>query len=384
MKKYDYPVILVPGLCAYGESGLGKNLPYFGQTAKLLRAQGLTCHTATFTALNGVWDRACELYAQIIGGTVDYGAAHAEKYGTNRFGVSYPGFVSNWNNTNKVSLVAYGFGAPVARLLAYLLENGSKKEQESGAADISPLFKGGMGESINVIITLAGDNDGTTFFQALDEYVPFTETATKLIWKAKSLFRGEDKLTYGELTDARLEKYLNAGRDNLFFDVGLEGMAQLNKLLKINPNVYYVSFTGETSKNVKEFLPELKTKKHGNPFTDKKINLLDVNLDIPTLASGILAPFALLIGTYKNYLPEKPVATPVYHANDGFMPTNCALAPSTEEYTSFRYLDECRPGVWYQMPIEAMNHLAFLGYFVKKDKFQNFVLDLADILTDIG
>ena len=32
------------------------------------------------------WDRACEVYAQLVGGTVDYGKAHSEKYGHERYG----------------------------------------------------------------------------------------------------------------------------------------------------------------------------------------------------------------------------------------------------------------------------------------------------------
>ena len=32
------------------------------------------------------YDRACEVFYQLIGGTVDYGQEHADKYGHSRFG----------------------------------------------------------------------------------------------------------------------------------------------------------------------------------------------------------------------------------------------------------------------------------------------------------
>lgn len=404
-KKYQYPIILVPGLCAYGEKGLGKVFPYFGKAARIIREEGLECHVATFTSLAGIWNRTCELYAQIVGGTVDYGQAHSERYGTERYGASYEGFVSALDGDHKISLLAYGFGAPVVRLLAYLLEYGSKKEQKTGE-EISPLFQGGNGEAIHAIVTLAGNNDGTTFFQAADYYVPFTKALTIGIWGAKSLvasakglFKDAPKSTpYGNLIDIAvngsgnlkflnidkelLEKYQNAGRDNVFFDAGLEGMAQLNKLLKTNPNVYYVSYTGEVTKDANEYLPKLK-KKHGNPLTTKKKGKL-LDLSVPTKAAGITAPAALLIGFFKNYLPDAPIVTPVYQCNDGFMPTNCALAPSTEEYTSFHYFDRCVPGVWYQMPIEEKNHLAYLGLFQKAEAYKDQVEDVLDILCNIG
>lgn len=405
-KKYQYPVILVPGLCAYGENGLGKVLPYFGKASQLIREEGLECYTVTFGSLSGVWDRACELYAQIVGGTVDYGQAHSERYGTERYGATYEGFVKNWDSTNKISLVAYGFGAPVVRLLAHLLEYGSVKEQRTGD-DISPLFRGQMGDYIHAIVTLAGNNDGTTFFQAADYYVPWcTKALTLAAWGGKSLIASVKEMVkdtpkstpYGNVLEVAvngsgnykflnldkdlLEKYETAGRDNLFFDAGLEGMAQLNKLLKINPNVYYVSYTGEVTKDANDYIPKKKAT-HGNPFTTKKKEKL-LDFSVPTKKAGILAPLSLFIGTFKNYLPDAPLVTPVYQCNDGFMPTNCALAPSTEEYTSFHYLDTCRPGVWYQMPIEERNHLAFLGLFQKKEAYQDLVEDYLDILCNIG
>ena len=43
-----------------------------------LKRNGYTVHTAAVGPVSSNWDRACELYAQINGGTVDYGAAHAE------------------------------------------------------------------------------------------------------------------------------------------------------------------------------------------------------------------------------------------------------------------------------------------------------------------
>lgn len=388
-KRNTYPIILVPGLFGYGDTGLGKVLPYFGKAAQYIKEEGLDCYTADFTPLAGVWDRACELYAQIVGGTVDYGEAHAKKYGTERFGSTYPGFVKNLNEDNKVTLVAYGFGAPVARLLAFLLENGSKKEQAT-EGNISPLFQGGNGASIHAVVTLAGNNDGTTFFQALDSFVPFTKFATLGIWGATSVLAaltGKKANPYGNLDlfdmGEQLDKYVGAERDNLFFDCSLEGMAQLNKLMKPNKNAYYIAFTGEVTKDVMDLLPKKKAKKHGNPFTTKQKDLLNVELSVPTMDAGVLAPTALLLGTFKNYLPNAPIVTPVYHGNDGLIPTNCALAPSTEDYTSFRYVEACKPGVWYQMPIEAKNHLNYIGLFAKKDEYKAMVADIVDIVCNL-
>ncbi|KXY71774.1 hypothetical protein AT258_18980 [Bacillus wiedmannii] len=50
-----------------------------------LKRNGYTAHTVAVGQVSSNWDRACELYAKINGGTVHYGAAHAEKHGHNRF-----------------------------------------------------------------------------------------------------------------------------------------------------------------------------------------------------------------------------------------------------------------------------------------------------------
>ena len=72
-KKSSYPVILVPGVLGYGDDvKLSKVVPYFGtmsaSVAKTIRSLDLDCYIATFTPAAGIWERTCELYAQIAGG----------------------------------------------------------------------------------------------------------------------------------------------------------------------------------------------------------------------------------------------------------------------------------------------------------------------------
>jgi triacylglycerol lipase len=46
-----------------------------------LRKKGFQVFTACVGPFSSNWDRACELYAQIKGGTVFYGTNHSKKYG---------------------------------------------------------------------------------------------------------------------------------------------------------------------------------------------------------------------------------------------------------------------------------------------------------------
>ena len=74
------PVVFVHGLMGWGErAGINSVLPYWGMTTGSLTAYlnssaGET-YSATVGPISSAWDRACELYAQLTGTTVDYGAA---------------------------------------------------------------------------------------------------------------------------------------------------------------------------------------------------------------------------------------------------------------------------------------------------------------------
>ena len=52
---------------------------------------GYTVHYAKMGPVSSNWDRACELYAQIMGNVTDYGAHHSTTFGHARFGKNYTG-----------------------------------------------------------------------------------------------------------------------------------------------------------------------------------------------------------------------------------------------------------------------------------------------------
>ena len=89
-KTSDYPFIVVHGFLGYGEETLfSKVFPYFGfrpdrNVIKAARKAGFEVYQPSLGPFNSMWDRACELYAQIVGGTVDYGKVHSEKFGHRR------------------------------------------------------------------------------------------------------------------------------------------------------------------------------------------------------------------------------------------------------------------------------------------------------------
>lgn len=73
-----YPTVYVHGLMGWGtRDQIYAVTPYWGLTSDLmpyLTSKGYESYAASVGPLSSAWDRACELYAQLTGTTVDYGA----------------------------------------------------------------------------------------------------------------------------------------------------------------------------------------------------------------------------------------------------------------------------------------------------------------------
>ena len=91
--RTPYPTVFVHGLLGWGaRDALYRAVPYWGLAAGdvlgYLNACGYDCRAASVGIISSAWDRACELYAELTGGTADYGIAHAQRFGHARFGTA--------------------------------------------------------------------------------------------------------------------------------------------------------------------------------------------------------------------------------------------------------------------------------------------------------
>ena len=94
----DYPIVLVHGFIGWGTDEMGGYHDWGGRDSieAMLNEAGHQTYTAVVGPVSSNWDHACELYAYLKGGRVDYGAAHAAQYGHERYGRSYPGLIRDW------------------------------------------------------------------------------------------------------------------------------------------------------------------------------------------------------------------------------------------------------------------------------------------------
>lgn len=170
--RTPYPTVFVHGLLGWGaRDALYRAVPYWGLAAGdvlgYLNACGYDCRAASVGIISSAWDRACELYAELTGGTADYGIAHAQHFGHARFGTAYPApLVPDWGADRPIDLVGHSFGGATARLLLQLLADGSPEEVQAAEAAgeaPSPLFTGGKAGWVHALVAIAAPHDGSTF-----------------------------------------------------------------------------------------------------------------------------------------------------------------------------------------------------------------------------
>ncbi|MDA5392888.1 YSIRK domain-containing triacylglycerol lipase Lip1, partial [Staphylococcus aureus] len=108
--KNQDPIVLVHGFNGFTDDINPSVLAHYWGGNKMnirqdLEENGYKAYEASISAFGSNYDRAVELYYYIKGGRVDYGAAHAAKYGHERYGKTYEGIYKDWKPGQKVHLV---------------------------------------------------------------------------------------------------------------------------------------------------------------------------------------------------------------------------------------------------------------------------------------
>ena len=115
--------------------------------------------------------RACALYAQLTGTRVDYGAAHSQKAGHARYGWDYSSrpLVDDFDCSRYV-LIGHSFGGAIVRVFSELIKNGSHEEiANTDPSELSNFFRGGMGDDLLAVVTLAAPTNGTNAYDLYED-----------------------------------------------------------------------------------------------------------------------------------------------------------------------------------------------------------------------
>ncbi len=400
-----YPTIYVHGLMGWGEHDqIYAVTPYWGLTSDLmpyLTGKGYESYAASVGPLSSAWDRACELYAQLTGTTVDYGAAHAAEYDHARYGVTYdkPLF-EGWSADKKINLVGHSFGGATIRLFLDILADGSAEEQAAAKAagtEVSPFFQGGKADWVYSLTTLAAPHNGTTFLECCGDMTQFAAEASTAMAKLLGIsdFKGvydfqleqfgfyrKDDETVLEALDRVLHSDFLSHNDNVFRDLTIDRALELNDDIEIQPNVYYFSYAGDKTRQ--------------STITGERTSAVDM--------TPLFVPFAnQMCGYYDQTTAGGFRIDKSWAPNDGLVNTVSALYPTDsagrcltksgktgyvqqDGYSNVGY----QPGVWNVMPVRHYDHGNFIAGMPVPDlasqsipALRQFYLSLMDNLSHV-
>ncbi len=395
MASKQHPYVFVHGMMGWGEDKkFYKGLPYWGMVTgnypRRMREKGYEVYTPTVSPLGSAWDRACELYANLTGTTVDYGVAHSKEKGHNRFGETFPeAMLPDWTPERSIHLLGHSFGGPTMRMFVELLRNGSPEERAATpAGQLSPLFEGGHGDLVKSITTISGPFDGITFPHALPKTVDYGLTygipmVASIIgnvgsgrvydfqmsqWGITAVKNGV-RFARDMLNMKAIRNFVKA-KDNVFADIHIPQAAEINKKLSVPAEQYLFAVTGNGTKKGKS----------GN----------QVKAPIMIFA---FAPFAYSLGKFPDQTIAGVKITEGWRMNDGIVPVESGRHPTTEPWCEWVDVKDkpIQKGIWHALPTVPGDHGTVIGgsiSFIGKKRGQRFLnaydfwMDYLDKLPD--
>ena len=377
--KNNYPTLLIHGFAGWGEDdGMSQYFNYWGMFGSRrllphLRAEGYEVYAPSLGPFCSAWDRACEIYAYIFGGTVDYGKVHSQKYNHKRFGRRYPGVLKDLGKTEahkKVNLYGHSFGGPTVKAFVDLMNNGWQEEIDgTDPADLSPLFKGGMSHLIHTAVTLSGVNNGTILDQCFND--KSMHLVEKVVLKATSALGyseynwffdlGQQQFGLGHYPEENKhgETHPQSKED---FDKGFQRYAS-SKLDRSNweMDIIWCKWMNDHQGVAKDIYYFAERTNNGHPVKDGTYRSNTHN-PITYFTGNIIGKKQPVRETGYEYGPE-------WYPNDGYVPVIGQSAPLNQPAIEAGPATEFKPGIWYNMPVRNGDHIMWNGMSRNKWEF---------------
>ncbi len=391
--KNKYPYVFVHGFNGWGGGeGINRTVSYWGATTGDLMAyltrSGYECYAASVGPISSAWDRACELYAQLTGGTVDYGEAHSREHNHLRYGRTYDkplfegwGEKDSAGNIKKVNLIGHSFGGTTIRLLTYLLTYGCEEEIKAGGDTVSGLFTGGKENYVESVTTLCTPHNSSSVYRLV--LVSHLYEMTLFFSSLYCATLGRSPLN-GTLVDFHLEqfgltntpgkcdadwyirsiiRFLENSDDTCEYDLLPENADKLNDMIEISPNVYYFSYAFDCTKK------------------DELTGLYFPTAD----ANPVIAPLGLWLCHHLDFVNEKTgqVYDETWKPNDMLCNTVSEMYPFDEPHTEYDSSVTPERGIWYVMPVQHGDHGQAVGLLNSRRETRAFYDGLAEMLLSL-
>jgi len=326
----NYKYVFVHGLMGWGSYDIVNSMmPYWGMLGsdlmEYLNDKGFDCYAASVAPTSSAWDRACELYAQLTGTVVDYGKAHSEECGHDRFGEDFTGraLIESWSENEKINLLGHSFGGATVRLFASMMETGNEAEKAAtNENELSDFFKGGKGNWIHSVTSLAAPHNGTTAYNT-----------------------GGDEV---------------ANKDTAAYDMYIDNAMALNKTIITHNKTYYFSIACDATKQ----------------NDDGTYSPVESKMESMFIGSS------KEIGKFTGVTKGGYVIDESWQRNDGLVNTISALAPSdapTKNYDE----ENVEKGIWNIMPVYDGDHMSLQGGLTKPHDVKDFYVNHLSMINSL-
>ncbi|KAJ3415497.1 hypothetical protein HDV05_004699 [Chytridiales sp. JEL 0842] len=370
-----YPIVMVHGLMGWGEKPLLNLIKYWGLYSNVvgdLRDMGYQVHVPAMGPVSSNWERACELYAQLVGARVDYGIARANKFGHSRYGQDFtgkalvPGFMST--PTSRIHLIGHSMGGPTSRAFAALMAYGSQEEVDAAIAagtTVSPLFWTNKTQSyIHSVTGISGVLQGSTVADFIGGVGPFKELVISLV----KLVAGVSELT-PDLYNFQLDHWGLGRRPQEGFLDYMERLFSSRWAYSKSTSLFDLA-VGAQRDPLMSYLKNSRDTTYFSVSTKTTYSIFDKSFAELT-TNLVLAPFANLAGSYSNrtLLGNNEES---WRPNDGLVPVRSSSGDSSgfNEYNINLFASNswvARTG-GAQVPVKGRYHR--LSILERTDHFQ--------------
>ena len=349
----NYTFVFVHGLSGWGSyDDIYRLMPYWGMFGgdlmKYLNDKGFHAVCASVSPRGSAWDRACELYAELTGTRVDYGKAHSERCGHARFGEDYTGraLVDAFDAQHKINLLGHSFGGATVRLFASVMETGSPEEQAATPdEELSDFFRGGKGDWIYSLTSLAAPHNGTTAY--------CDDDASELVAEEQKNTNPIEAALQSMMSRANSQKTNDRiPEDYADYDMYIDNALALNETIRTLPQTYYFSFACSCSDQQPD----------GTWAPDTR------HMEIMFRSSS------RLIGKYTGVTRGGYVIDERWLENDGLVNTISAKAPFGAPQQDYDTAN-VPAGVWNVMPVCRGDHMALEGGLFHVNDIKPFYLE---------
>jgi len=251
-------------------------------------------------------------------------------------------------------IIGHSFGGATIRLFSEILKNGSPEEiAATDESELSDYFKGGGGDNLLAIVTIAAPTNGTTAYD-LYEDPSFDASSIEI---PEEYIKNSNAVSNSSKPrqDERQEW------DHAAYDMHIDNALELNDRITTFDDVYYFAY----------------------PCCSTTVDAKGTVTPDPSITENMFMKGAIIMSRYTGSTAGGYPLDESWQANDGLVNTISAGAPFGAPEVTYTEGMEIVPGVWNIMPTVTGDHMCLQGGFTIRNNVKPFYMELSGMLSSL-